>query len=187
MSKYVGETERNMNALLDAIDGRNAILQIDEADGLLGKRGEITDARDRYANLEVSHLLSRVERHAGPVVLTTNLRSNIDSAFLRRFQLVVEFPSPDHSARARLWSLLLPPGAPRAEGVDPGALAAAAQLSGGAIHNASHYASVLAAAEDAPIAPRHIARAVWSELSKENRQVRRSEIGFLSDHLEVVP
>ena len=187
MSKYVGETERNLNALLDALDGRRAILQIDEADGLLGKRGEISDARDRYANLEVSHLLSRIERHTGPVVLTTNLRSNINSAFLRRFQLVVEFPAPDAAARARLWSALLPPGAPRADGVDPEALAVAVQLSGGAIHNAAQYGAVLAAEEDAPIAPRHLARAIWAELSKDNRQVRRSEIGFLSEHLENAP
>ena len=95
MSKYVGETEQNLNALLDALDGRRAILQIDEADGLLGKRGEVTDARDRYANLEVSHMLSRFERHAGPVILTTNLRANIDAAFLRRFQQIVDFPAPD--------------------------------------------------------------------------------------------
>jgi SpoVK/Ycf46/Vps4 family AAA+-type ATPase len=121
------------------------------------------------------------------VVLTTNLRSNIDSAFLRRFQLVVEFPAPDAAARARLWSALLPPGAPRADGVDPEALAVAVQLSGGAIHNAAQYGAVLAAEEDAPIAPRHLARAIWSELSKDNRQVRRSEIGFLSEHLENAP
>ena len=109
MSKYVGETEENLNRLLDALDGRHAILQIDEADGLLGKRGEVSDARDRYANLEVSHMLSRFERHAGPVILTSNLRTNIDAAFLRRFQLVIDFPSPDAGARADLWQMLLPP------------------------------------------------------------------------------
>lgn len=187
MSKYVGETEENLNALLDALDGRRAILQIDEADGLLGKRGEITDARDRYANLEVSHMLSRFERHAGAVILTTNLRTNIDAAFLRRFQMVVDFPSPQAEAREQLWRKLLPPEAPVAPGLDLAEVARAARLSGGAIQNAAHYAVVLAAEDETPLAPRHIARSVWAELGKENRQVRLSEIGGLGVHLEETP
>ncbi len=184
MSKYVGETEQNLNALLDALDGRRAILQIDEADGLLGKRGEVTDARDRYANLEVSHMLSRFERHVGPVILTTNLRSNIDAAFLRRFQQIVDFPAPDANARRALWTKLLPPEAPRASDIDVGELADAVRLSGGAIHNAAFFASILARDSDGPISKRHIARAVWAELKKDNRQVRRSELGLLAEFLE---
>lgn len=184
MSKYVGETEQNLNALLDALDGRRAILQIDEADGLLGKRGEISDARDRYANLEVSHMLSRFERHAGPVILTTNLRSNIDAAFLRRFQQIVDFPAPDTMARKTLWEKLLPSGAPRAAELDTGQLASAVRLSGGAIHNAAFFASVLAWERGEPIGGAHIARAVWAELNKDNRQVRLSELGPLADYLE---
>jgi SpoVK/Ycf46/Vps4 family AAA+-type ATPase len=186
MSKYVGETEQNLNALLDALDGRRAILQIDEADGLLGKRGEITDARDRYANLEVSHMLSRFERHVGPVILTTNLRSNVDAAFLRRFQLVVDFPAPDGAARAQLWDKLLPPGAPRVADLNVVALAEATLLSGGGIHNAAQYAAILAAEAGEPLCYEHLARAVWAELNKDNRQIRRSEIGFLAGHLEEV-
>lgn len=184
MSKYVGETEQNLNALLDALEGRNAILQIDEADGLLGKRGEVTDARDRYANLEVSHMLSRFERHAGPVILTTNLRSNIDGAFLRRFQQIVDFPAPDTRARKILWKKLLPPRAPRAEGFEGEELASAVRLSGGAIHNAAFFASVLARERGEPIGGEHLARAVWAELNKDNRQVRRSELGPLAAYLE---
>ena len=184
MSKYVGETEENLNRLLDSLDGRRAILQIDEADGLLGKRGEVTDARDRYANLEVSHMLSRFERHNGPVILTTNLRANIDPAFLRRFQMVIDFPSPDAAARQKLWSLLLPPEAPKTNEVNLQDVASAARLSGGAIQNAAQYAAVLAAADQSPISPVHITRAVWAELSKENRQIRRSEIGSLASFLE---
>ncbi len=184
MSKYVGETEQNLNALLDALDGRRAILQIDEADGLLGKRGEITDARDRYANLEVSHMLSRFERHAGPVILTTNLRTNIDAAFLRRFQQIVDFPAPDVAARERLWAKLLPAKAPRGAGVDPGALASSVRLSGGAIHNAAFFAAVLARDAGDEITGRHLAHAVWAELNKDNRHVRRSELGELAAHLE---
>jgi SpoVK/Ycf46/Vps4 family AAA+-type ATPase len=184
MSKYVGETEQNLNALLDALDGRRAILQIDEADGLLGKRGEVSDARDRYANLEVSHMLSRFERHAGPVILTTNLRSNIDAAFLRRFQQIVDFPAPDTLARRTLWEKLLPAGAPRAPELDTGELASAVRLSGGAIHNAAFFASILACERGTPICGEHVARAVWAELSKDNRQVRRSELGPLAKYLE---
>lgn len=184
MSKYVGETEQNLNALLDALDGRRAILQIDEADGLLGKRGEVSDARDRYANLEVSHMLSRFERHAGPVILTTNLRTNIDAAFLRRFQQIVNFPAPDAGAREKLWHQLLPANAPRAEGMDAGVLARAVRLSGGAIHNAAFFASVLAREAGDAISGRHIARAVWAELNKDNRQVRLSELGTLAEYLE---
>ncbi len=183
MSKYVGETEANLNALLESLDGRRAILQIDEADGLLGKRGEVSDARDRYANLEVSHMLSRFERHNGPVILTTNLRSNVDSAFLRRFQLIVDFPAPDAAARAELWRLLIPPAAPRAKRLEVAAIAEAVRLSGGSIANAAHYAAVLAAEEHTGIDLPHIARAVRAELMKDGRQVRKSEIGFLCDHL----
>ena len=187
LSKYVGETEKNLNRLLDALHGRRAVLQIDEADGLLGKRGEISDARDRYSNLEVSHMLTRFESHDGPVILTTNLRSNIDSAFLRRFQIVVDFPAPDREQRERLWERLLPPRGPREAAVAVGALAEAATLGGGAIHNAAVFAAVLAADEEAPLGYRHIARAVWRELGKDSRQVRRSEVGFLADHLEAIP
>lgn len=183
MSKYVGETEANLNALLESLDGRRAILQIDEADGLLGKRGDVSDARDRYANLEVSHMLSRFERHHGPVILTTNLRSNVDSAFLRRFQLIVDFPAPDAAARSDLWRVLIPAKAPRAERLLVPAIGDAVRLSGGSIANAAHYAAVLAAEDDAPIDLPHVARAVRAELMKDGRQVRRSEIGFLLDHL----
>ncbi|MEP3846886.1 MAG: ATP-binding protein [Paracoccaceae bacterium] len=186
MSKYVGETEANLNALLESLDGRNAILQIDEADGLLGKRGDVSDARDRYANLEVSHLLSRFERHMGPVILTTNLRSNVDSAFLRRFQLVVDFPAPDATARAALWNLLLPPNAPRSKTLDIQLLGADVRLSGGSIQNAAHYAAVMAAEAEKPIGPSQIARAVKAELSKDGRQIRNSELGYLANHLTEV-
>jgi hypothetical protein len=182
MSKYVGETEANLNALLSALEGRRAILQIDEADGLLGKRGDVTDARDRYANLEVSHMLSRLEQHAGPVILTTNLRANVDSAFLRRFQLIVDFPAPDAAARARLWRVLLPPRAPLCPAVDLDRLGAV-RLSGGAIQNAATYAAVLASQSGTITLP-HLARAVWAELNKDSRQIRTSEIGFLAEYLE---
>ena len=113
VSKYIGETEKNLNRLFDAAHGRAMVLQFDEADSLFSKRGEVKEARDRYANMEVSHLLARIESHRGPCLLTTNLRDNLDPAFARRFQVVVDFPRPDARARARLWERLLPPRAPR--------------------------------------------------------------------------
>ena len=118
------------------------------------------------------------------MILTTNLRANIDSAFLRRFQLVVDFPSPDREARARLWSILLPPKAPMEEGIAAELLADAVTLGGGSIHNAAVFAAMLAADEGRAISYRHLSRAVWRELNKDSRQVRRSEIGFLANHLE---
>ena len=93
VSKYIGETEKNLDQLLDAAHGRPIVLQFDEADSLFGRRGEIRDARDRYANLEVSYLLARIERHDGPCVLTTNMRHHLDMAFTRRFGVVIEFPA----------------------------------------------------------------------------------------------
>ena len=95
VSKYIGETEKNIGRLFDATHGRRVVLQFDEVDALMGKRGELREARDRYANMEVSYLLARIESHDGPCILTTNLRSQIDKAFCRRFQMVVEFPRPD--------------------------------------------------------------------------------------------
>ena len=103
VSKYVGETEENLNRLFDAAHGQPMVLQFDEADALFAKRGEVKEARDRYANMEVSHLLTRIEAHDGPCILTTNLRKQLDSAFTRRFQLVVEFPRLDAAARSELW------------------------------------------------------------------------------------
>lgn len=184
MSKYIGETEQNLNNLLDALDGRPAILQIDEADALLGKRGEISDARDRYSNLEVSHLLSRIERHNGPIILTTNLRANLDPAFQRRFQFIIDFPKPDSSARSRLWQNLLPANAVLADDVLFERLGESANLTGGGIHNAAIGAAMLAACDGGIIDNKHIASACWQELSKANRQIKLSEIGALAPYLE---
>jgi len=183
VSKYVGETEQNLNALFDAAHGRPMVLQFDEADSLFAKRGEVKEARDRYANLEVSHLLARIEVHQGPCILTTNLRKQIDSAFSRRFQIVVEFPRPDAKARAALWSRLLPPRAPREPGVEPDLLGTAVTLTGGGIRNAALHAAYLAAAADRPIRLRDVALAVWRELTKEGREVSLQELGVLSAHL----
>ena len=183
VSKYIGETEKNLNALFEAADGQRMILQFDEADSLFGKRGEVREARDRYANMEVSHLLARIEAHNGACILTSNLRKHLDPAFARRFQIVVEFPRPDVEVRTQLWKKLLPPRAPRTADVQPEVLAKAVSLSGGSIRNAALHAAYLAAGEDQPINLGHIALALWRELSKEGREISRQELGILATHL----
>jgi hypothetical protein len=183
VSKYIGETEKNLNRLFDTAHGRPMVLQFDEADSLFGKRGEVKEARDRYANLEVSHLLARVETHQGPCVLTTNLRKNLDPAFVRRFQVVVDFPRPDAGSRRQLWARLLPPRAPRLPEVDPDFLGGSVNLTGGGIRNAALLAAYLAAGAGTPIGLPHVALAVWRELGKDGRELTRADLGPLSEHL----
>ena len=179
VSKYIGETEKNLNRLFDAAHGRPMVLQFDEADALFSKRGAVKEARDRYANMEVSHLLARIETHDGPCILTTNLRSNLDPAFARRFQVVANFPRPDADARADLWERLLPPRAPRERDVDATFLGAAVNLTGGSIRNAALHAAYLAAGHGTPITLRHIALAVWRELGKDGRELSLTDLGPL--------
>lgn len=183
VSKYIGETEKNLNALFDAAHDSNVVLQFDEADSLLGKRAEVKEARDRYANMEVSHLLSRIEQHHGPCIPTTNLRSHLDPAFMRRFRAVIEFPRPDVTAREALWRRLLPKDAPVNGGVDLAALAHSVPLTGGGIQNAALHAAYLASASDQPIDLPHIATAIWQELGKSGKPLGRKELGALGDHL----
>lgn len=183
VSKYVGETEANLNRLFVAAHGRPMVLQFDEADALFAKRGEIKEARDRYANMEVSHLLTRIESHEGPCILTTNLRRQMDAAFTRRLQMVVEFPRPDVASRVALWSRLLPPRAPREVDLSPELLAAIVALTGGQIRNAALHAAYLAAGEGVPIGLRHVAVGVWRELAKDGQEYPLRELGELAGHL----
>ncbi len=183
VSKYIGETEKNLNQLFAAADGRDMVLLFDEADSLFGRRGEVKEARDRYANMEVSHLLTRIERHRGPCILTTNLRQHLDSAFARRFQMVIEFPRPDAQARAELWRLHLPAGAPRDADLSPQLLAKELSLTGGQIRNAALHAAFLAAGEASAIRLAHVARAVWTELAKEGGEMLLARLGKLSQYL----
>ena len=183
VSKYIGETEQNLNRLFDAAHGRPMVLQFDEADALFGKRGEVREARDRYANLEVSHLLARIETHQGPCILTSNLRRNLDPAFARRFQVVVDFPRPDAEARSQLWERSLPPLAPRNEDLDLSFLGSAVNLTGGGIRNAALHAAFLAAESGRPIGLGEVALAVWRELGKDGRDLSLSDLGPLAPHL----
>jgi len=183
VSKYVGETEENLNRLFDTAHEQPMVLQFDEADALFAKRGEIKEARDRYANMEVSHLLARIETHRGPVLLTTNLRRNLDAAFTRRLQMVIEFPRPDATARTLLWQRLLPPRAPRAEGLDIAELAGAVALTGGQIRNAALHAAYLAAGDSGVIGRAELALGIWRELNKDGRECALAELGPLASDL----
>ena len=183
ISKYIGETEKNLNALFDAVHDRNILLQFDEVDALMGKRGEIKEARDRYANMEVSHLLSRIEMHQGPCILTTNLRKQIDPAFQRRFHFVLTFPRPGIKHRLALWKSLIPPQAPVDKKLNLKQVAEAVSLSGGEIQNAAHHAAILAAAESRPINLQHITIGVWRVLQKADGKTRPNQLRQLEESL----
>jgi hypothetical protein len=169
VSKYIGETEKNLERIFSAADGSNAILFFDEADALFGKRSEVSDSHDRYANIEVAYLLQRMEAYPGAVILATNFRRNIDDAFIRRLDFVVDFPFPEAADRRRIWSLLLPREAPVADDIDLDFLATQFKLSGGAIRNCSLAAAFQAADEDDSIHMRHLVRAVAQEYAKQGR------------------
>src|SRR5581483_672071 len=135
VSKYVGETEKNLDRVFAEAETSNAILFFDEADALFGKRSEVKDAHDRYANIEVSYLLQKLEEHDGAVILASNLSKNIDDAFARRMHYVVDFPLPDESLRLRLWQGMFAPEAPLSTDVDFPFLAKQFPIAGGDIRN----------------------------------------------------
>jgi hypothetical protein len=169
VSKYIGETEKNLERIFSAADGSNAILLFDEADALFGKRSEVSDAHDRYANIEVAYLLQRMERYPGAVILATNFRRNIDDAFVRRLDFVIDFPFPEPEDRRRIWRLVLPAEAPIAKDIDLDFLANQFKLSGGSIRNCSLAAAFRAADEGTQIEMRHLVRAVAQEYGKQGR------------------
>ncbi|HYU57925.1 MAG TPA: ATP-binding protein, partial [Actinomycetota bacterium] len=166
ISKWIGETEKNLAAAFEAAERGGMALLFDEADALFGKRTEVGDARDRYANLETAYLLSRLERFDGLAMLASNLRQNLDSAFARRLEFIVPFDLPDTEQRVALWTRHIPPGAPLASGVRLERLAALYPLPGALIRNAAVAAAFLAAAEGSDIEPRHLVHAIEREYVK---------------------
>ena len=174
VSKYIGETEKNLGAVFDAAEAGSAVLLFDEADTLFGKRTEVRDSHDRYANLEVGYLLQRTEEFRGLAVLTTNARSAVDQAFLRRLHAVVTFPYPDVGARARLWELAFPPGTPL--DIDVRGLAQT-DVPGGAIFAAALVAAYLAADDSGVVTTEHVREALGWELAKTGRGVSGAVIG----------
>ena len=177
VSKYIGETEKNLRTLFDAAESGGAVLLFDEADALFGKRSEVKDSHDRYANLEVAYLLQRMESYRGLAILTTNLRANVDRAFLRRLRFVVQFPFPDTAQRAELWRRIFPERTP-VDGLDPDQLAQL-QISGGSIRSIAVSAAFAAAAAGSPVRPEHVLRAAEVEYAKAERTLTDTEVSKL--------
>lgn len=176
VSKYVGETEKNLSNVFAAAEASPVVLFFDEADAILGKRSEVSDAHDRYANIEVAYLLQRLERYNGVVVLATNLANNIDPAFLRRVHVAVEFPMPEAAERLRIWQRSIPPSAPT-EDLDLAFLADRFELSGGSIANAAATGAFVAAAAGGVLTMPALCVGVKRELQKLARLVREDAFG----------
>lgn len=180
MSKYIGETEKSLGEIFDIAQQSNAILFFDETDALFGKRSEIKDSHDKYANVETSFLLQRLESFDGVVLMSTNLLQNIDDAFMRRISYIVNFPFPDASRRLELWKKMFPPEMPVDGELDLEYLASQFELSGALIKNTVMSAAFLAADEGEAVNMRHILRAVRKQLSKQGRVLLREDLGKYS-------
>ncbi|MGH9885097.1 MAG: ATP-binding protein, partial [bacterium] len=177
VDKYIGETEKNLDRIFTEADRVNGVLLFDEADALFGKRSEVKDARDRYANVEVAYLLQRMESFDGLAILTTNLRANVDEAFIRRLDAIVDFALPEQEHRLLLWERNLTPAVPRADDVDLEFLARKFKLSGGDIRNICVAAAYLAAAEDRELSMTDLIRATEREYQKLGRLTVEAEFG----------
>jgi AAA+ superfamily predicted ATPase len=178
VSKYIGETEKNLEQIFSEAQSSNAILFFDEADALFGKRSEVKDAHDRYANIEISYLLQRMEMYDGVTILATNLRANLDEAFTRRLQFSVNFPFPREPYRLRIWETLFPPKVPRDPEVDFSELAKRFRLAGGNIRNIIVNAAYLAAADGGMVMMKHLSHSTRRELQKMGRLPREEDLGF---------
>jgi SpoVK/Ycf46/Vps4 family AAA+-type ATPase len=173
VSKYIGETEKNLRRVFDAAEEGGAVLLFDEADALFGKRSEVKDSHDRYANIEVSYLLQRMEAYRGLAVLTSNARDALDNAFLRRIRFVVHFPFPDAGQRAEIWRRVFPAATPT-EGLDWTKLARL-NVAGGNIRNIALSAAFLAADAGEPVRMPHLLRAARAEYAKLEKSLSDAE------------
>ena len=178
VSKYIGETEKNLERIFNEAQRSNAILFFDEADAIFGKRSEVKDAHDRYANIEVSYLLQRMEMYDGVTILATNLRANLDEAFTRRLQFAVDFPFPDERYRQRIWQTLFPPEVPCDPGLDFDLLARRFRLAGGNIRNILVGAAYLAVDDGKKVTMDHLLHATRRELQKMGRLVDDEDLMF---------
>lgn len=175
VSKYIGETEKNLRRVFDAAEQGGAILLFDEADALFGKRSDVKDSHDRYANVEVSYLLQRMEAYRGLAILTTNLKDAIDTAFMRRIRFVVHFNFPDITQRMEIWKRVFPLQTPTEE-LDLECLARLS-LPGGNIRNIALHAAFLAADSDEPVRMTHLLQAARTEYTKLEKPLSEAEIG----------
>ncbi len=169
VSKYIGETEKNLDQVFSQAENSNVVLFFDEADALFGKRSEVRDAHDRYANIEISFLLQRMESYDGMTILATNLRSNLDDAFTRRLQFAIDFPFPEEADRLRIWQTLIPPEMPCADDLDLAWMARRFKFSGGNIRNVILSAAYLASANGGMVTMQHMLHGARRELQKMGR------------------
>jgi len=173
VSKYIGETEKNLRAIFTAAEESGAILLFDEADALFGKRSEVRDSHDRYANLEISYLLQQMESYRGVAILTTNMQHALDPAFLRRIRFIVQFPFPDAAARARIWHRIFPAATPVAN-LDFDRLGQL-NVTGGTIRNIAMHSAFLAADDSMRVEARHIVAAARTEYAKMEKPLTAAE------------
>lgn len=181
ISKYIGETEKNLSKIFKEAETSNAILFFDEADALFGKRTEVNDAHDRYANIEVSYLLQKMEEFTGIVILASNFRVNMDDAFIRRIRFIVEFPFPDEASREAIWQIHFPDQAPVEKDIDYALLAKQFSIPGGNIKNVILNAAFQAAKVDAPIGMEHILEGTKHEYEKIGKLWSAANVSMLSN------
>ena len=174
VSKYIGETEKNLRRIFDAAERSGAILLFDEADALFGKRSEVKDSHDRYANIEVAYLLQRMEEYRGLAILATNMKSHLDQAFLRRLRVVINFPFPDSLLRRRIWEISIPSAAP-VDGIDFDLLARL-DIPGGNIRNIAVNAAFIAANRGTAITMKEMGEAARAEFEKIDHQLPFAEL-----------
>ena len=177
VSKYIGETEKNLARIFEEAETSNAILFFDEADALFGKRSEVRDSHDRYANIEISYLLQRMEEYDGMAILATNLNKNLDEAFVRRMHFTVEFPFPNERNRRRIWEKIWPAATPRSMDLDLDFMARRFEIAGGSIRNIAVAAAFLAADDGAVVNMAHLVRATQREYQKMGKLVVEGEFG----------
>jgi AAA+ superfamily predicted ATPase len=175
VSKYIGETEKNLERIFSAAQSANAILLFDEADALFGKRSEVKDAHDRYANIEIAYLLQKMEEYEGVTLLTTNFRQNLDEAFTRRIRFIVEFPFPEADYRLQIWQGIWPKQTPLAADVDLEGMARQFKLAGGNIRNIALAAAFLAAENSQCVTMKHLLQATKREFQKMGRLIGEEE------------
>ncbi|NEW60237.1 ATP-binding protein [Sulfurovum sp. bin170] len=174
VSKYIGETEKNLSKIFETAEGSGVILFFDEADAIFGKRTETKNSHDRYANIEVSYLLQKIEEYNGLVILASNFRQNIDEAFIRRMRFIINFPSPDIGMREEIWRRVFPKDTPIDSDIDFSVLAKNFELSGANIRNASLFSAFFAVQEGEAIGMGHIARGIKIELGKLGKVIKES-------------
>ena len=184
VSKYIGETEKNLARIFTEAETSNAILFFDEADALFGKRSEVRDSHDRYANIEISYLLQRMEEYDGMAILATNLHKNLDEAFVRRMHFTVEFPLPNEKNRRRIWEKIWPATTPRSSALDLDFMARRFELAGGNIRNVALAAAFLAADDGNVVEMSHLIRAIQREYQKMGKVVVDGEFGSYSQFVQ---